>query len=82
MENSTPETQEPILERATFEFSQEANCLSNSDEFESLTIEFESSLGIDRDNDCFYVLKTEKWSIDNEQDLKKLFDRIKKVIKK
>ena len=82
MENSTPETQEPILERATFEFSQEANCLSNSDEFESLTIECESSLGIDRDNDCFYVLKTEKWSIDNEQDLKKLFDRIQKVIKK
>ena len=82
MENSIPETQEPILERSTFEFSQEANCLSNSDEFESLTIECESSLGIDRDNDCFYVLKTEKWSIDNEQDLKKLFDRIQKVIKK
>ena len=82
MENSIPETQEPILEIATFEFSQEANCLSNSDEFESLTIECESSLGIDRDNDCFYVLKTEKWSIDNEQDLKKLFDRIQKVIKK
>ena len=67
MENSIPETQEPILEIATFEFSQEANCLSNSDEFESLTIECESSLGIDRDNDCFYVLKTEKWSIDNEK---------------
>ena len=82
MENRIPETQEPILEIATFEFSQEANCLSNSDEFESLTIECESSLGIDRDNDCFYVLKTEKWSIDNEQDLKKLFDRIQKVIKK
>ena len=82
MENNIPEIQEPILERATFEFSQEANCLSDSDELESLTIECESSLGIDRDNDCFYVLKTEKWSIDNEQDLKKLFDRIKKVIKK
>ncbi len=23
-----------------------------------------SSLGIDRDNDCFFVLKTEKWSVD------------------
>lgn len=63
-------------------YSQEANCLSNSDEFESLTIECESSLGIDNDKSCFYVLKTEKWSIDNEQDLKKLFDRIQKVIKK
>ena len=82
MENSTPKTQEPILERATFEFSQEANCLSNSDEFESLIIECESSLGIDNDNGCFYVLKTEKWSISDERDLKILFDRIQKVIKK
>ena len=82
MENNITEIQEPILERATFEFSQEANCLSNSDEFEQLTIECESSLGIDRDNGCFYVLKTEKWSIENEQDLKKLFYRIQKVIKK
>ena len=82
MKNSIPEIQEPILERATFEFSQEANCLSNSDEFESLTIECKSSLGIDNDKSCFFVLKTECWSIDNELDLKKLFDRIKKVIKK
>jgi hypothetical protein len=71
-----------ILQRATFEFSQDANCLTSSDEYESLTIECESSLGIDRDEDCFYVLKTEKWSIDDENDLKKLFDRIQKVIKK
>jgi hypothetical protein len=47
-----------------------------------LTIECESSLGIDGDGGCFYVLKTEKWSVDDEQDLKKLFDRIQKVIKK
>ena len=71
-----------ILERATFEFSQDANCLTSSDEHESLTIECESSIGIDRDEDCFYVLKTEKWSINDENDLKKLFDRIQKVIKK
>jgi len=76
------EEQGIILERATFEFSQDANCLSSSDEYESLTIECESSLGIDRDEGCFYVLKTEKWSIEDEQDLKKLFDRIQKVIKK
>ena len=72
----------PILERATFEFSQEANCLSHPDDAEFLTIECESSLGIDRDEGCFYVLKTEQWSIENEQDLKLLFDRIQKVIKK
>ena len=82
MKNRITKIQEPILEKATFEFSQEANCLSNSDEFESLTIECESDLGIDRYEGCFYILKTEKWSIDNEQDLKKLFDRIQKIIKK
>ena len=74
--------QRVLLERATFEFSQEANCLSDRDASESLTIECESSLGIDRDEGCFYVLKTESWSIENEQDLAKLFERIQKVIKK
>lgn len=71
-----------ILERATFEFSQDANCISDSDGAEFLTIECESSLGIDRDEGCFYVLKTEGWSIDSEEDLKAIFDRIQKVIKK
>ena len=72
--------EEVKLERATFEFSQDGNCISDQDEF--LTIECESDLGIDRGEGCFYVLKTEKWSINDEQDLKKLFDRIQKVIKK
>jgi hypothetical protein len=76
------EEQGIILERATFEFSQDGNCISVSDQYESLTIECESDLGIDRTEGCFYVLKTEKWSIEDEQDLKKLFDRIQKVIKK
>jgi len=74
--------EEILLERATFEFSQDANCISKQDDYEFLKIECESSLGIDRDEECFYVLKTKKWSINDEQDLKKLFDRIQKVIKK
>lgn len=74
--------EEVILEKATFEFSQEANCISDSNEIETLTIDFESSLGIDRDEGGFFVLKTDKWSVNDEQDLKKLFDRIKKLIKK
>jgi len=71
-----------LLERATFEFSQEANCLSHLDAAEFLTIECESDLGIDRGEGCFYVLKTDKWSVNGEQDLKKLFNRIQKAIKK
>lgn len=74
--------EKPSLERMTFEFSQSGNCLVDRDESENLIIEVESSIGIDRDEgDCFFVLKTEKWSIDDEKDLKELFDRIKKCIK-
>ena len=76
------EEQGILLESASFKFSQDANCVSDNDDYEFLTIECESSLGIDRDEGCFYVLKTEKWSINDEQDLKKLFDRIQRVIKK
>ena len=76
------EDQGILLERATFEFSQDGNCISNSDQYEFLTIECESDLGIDRGEGCFYVLKTEKWSINDEKDLKQLFDRIQKTIKK
>ena len=72
----------PKLQKAIFEFSQEANCLSSScDDDETITIECESSLGIDNDGECFYVIKTEGWSVDSAQDLQELFDRIKKSIK-
>lgn len=74
------EEQGTLLEEATFRFSQDANCLSDQDEYEFLEIEAKSSLGIDRDNDCFFILKTDKWSIDSVEDLEKLFNRIKKVI--
>ena len=74
------EEQGLILEEASFRFSQDSNCISDPDEFEFLEIEARSSLGIDRDNDCFFVLKTEKWSVDSIEDLEKLFNRIRKVV--
>lgn len=74
------ELQGTLLEEATFRFSQDANCLSDDDEYEFLEIEAKSSLGIDRDEGCFFILKTDKWSIDGVEDLEKLFNRIKKVI--
>ena len=74
--------EEIILEQAIFKFSQDANCLSSEDDYEQLEVIAQSSLGIDRDEDCFYVLKTEKWSVDNADDFKKLFDRIERVILK
>jgi len=74
------EEQGILLEEATFKFSQDPNCLDSQDEYEFLEIEAKSSLGIDRDEDCFFILKTDKWSIDGVEDLEKLFNRIKKVI--
>ena len=69
----------PQLESATFSFSQEGNCV-DPDNVEFLEVRIESSLGIDRDEGFFYVLKTDGWSIDSLQDLQKLFDRIHKSI--
>lgn len=68
-----------ILEEANFRFSQDANCLSD-DEYEFIEVEAKSSLGIDRDGECFFVLKTKAWSIDSVEDLDKLFNRIRKVV--
>ena len=67
------EEQGILLEESTFRFSQDGNCVSDRDEYEFLEIEAQSSLGIDRDNDCFFVLKTEKWSVDSVEDLENLF---------
>lgn len=74
--------EKPKLEKMQFDFSQESNCNSCSGDDEFLTIECESSLGIDNDEDCFFILKTEKWSIDSVNDLEELFNRIRKVINK
>lgn len=73
--------EKPKLENATFKFTQETNCVDVGD-IEELTIRCESSLGIDNDEGCFYILKTEQWAIDSAQDLQELFDRISKVINK
>jgi hypothetical protein len=74
--------EKPKLERCVFEFSQEGNTNGTTGDYEDLTISCESSLGIDNDGGCFYVLKSESgWSIDNVNDLQELFDRIQTVIK-
>lgn len=73
--------EQPKLQRMTFEFAQDGNCINNIPEI--LTIECESSLGIDNDEDCFYTLKTETgWTIDSLDELQIIIDRIRKVIEK
>ena len=67
-----------MLESAKFEFTQEGNCVDGG--IESLEIRMESSLGIDRDGGAFYILKKDQWAIEGVEDIKKLFDRINKVL--
>jgi len=74
------EENKPLLENATFKFSQDGNCVDGGDEF--LEIRCDSSLGIDRDGSCFFILKTQQWAVDSADDLQELFNRIKKVINK
>jgi hypothetical protein len=78
--NKIDKQMKPKLERCSFTFNQEGNTKGTTDDVEILTIECESPLGIDNDEGCFYVLKTDGWSIDNVNDLQELFDRIQKVI--
>ena len=74
------EENKPMLEEVTFKFSQDGNCVDGGDEV--LEIRCDSSLGIDRDGSCFFILKTEQWAVDSADDLQELFDRIKKIISK
>jgi len=74
------EENKPLLENATFNFSQDGNCVDGG--YEYLEIRCESSLGIDRDGSCFFILKTERWVVDSSEELQALFDRIKKTIDK
>jgi hypothetical protein len=74
------EENKPMLEEVTFKFSQDGNCVDGGDEF--LEIRCDSSLGIDRDKGCFFILKTEQWAVESADDLQELFNRIKKIISK
>ena len=76
------ESNKPKLEKVVFTFTQEGNCIdSKRDEWEELEVRCESSLGIDYDNGCFFVLKTEQWAIDSLKDLEETMDRVNSAIK-
>ena len=67
--------EKPKLLSASFVFTQESNCLS-PDGVEEITIECCSDLLIEK-GDCFFVFKTESWSIDSEEELNDLLKKIK-----
>jgi hypothetical protein len=71
----------PKLVECSFTFTQNGNTNGTTEEVEELKVSCESSLGIDEDGGCFYVLRSETgWSIDNLDELKELLNRIKHTI--
>lgn len=70
----------PLLDSASFTFQQEGNCLDEHGIIEEIEIKCLADIGIDGQGGCFYVLKTESWSIENTKELEELFDRIKKSL--
>jgi hypothetical protein len=69
---------EPTLDKAEFTFSQEGNTLGTTEEYEQIKINLEFQLPED---DPFIVIRTDGWSIDSLDDIQKLVDRAKLVLK-
>jgi hypothetical protein len=69
---------EPKLLSASFTFMQDSNCLSSANA-EEIHIECSSDLMIER-GECFFVLKTESWSVDSEAELNELISKIKSAL--
>jgi hypothetical protein len=70
------------LESCKFEFTQDANYISDCSKIEKIKITHQSDLGLDRTKGGFFVLKTKGWSISSEDDIEKLLDRIRLAMKK
>jgi hypothetical protein len=69
----------PELQQATFEFSQEGNCLNGGDE--SITIQVRGDLGIEgKDPGYFFEISTDRWSFDSKEEFGALLDRVSRVI--
>jgi hypothetical protein len=72
------EEQKPELTRCEFQFEQDGNSIDGGDEM--LIVEVKTnSPSLDKD-DLFFVLKTEQWSIDSLDELKKLVNGITELI--
>ena len=70
----------PDLDCMNIKFIQEGNTNDTTSETESITIDLESSLGIDRDEGFFFVLKTDGWSFDSIEEFSELLKRVEKMV--
>lgn len=72
--------EKPKLETITYTFTQEGNCVDGRDT-EELIIEAKSSLGIGYDEGAFYVLKTDRWAIDDVSEIEDLILKVQESVK-
>jgi hypothetical protein len=70
--------EEPKLDEAVFDFSQEFDYEEGA---EFIKIECKAAIGIDNEEGCYYVIKTNQWSFHSLDELQQLIDRINKTIK-
>lgn len=70
----------PKLEKASFSFCQEGNTTGTTDEVEYITIEAENLILNERNGECFFVIKTDGWSIDDIEELADLINNIKSAV--
>ena len=66
----------PLLDKASFGFSQEGNTLGTTSEYEYLKIRLETQLPGERP---FIVIETEGWSIDEPKELTTLIEKCLKA---
>jgi hypothetical protein len=71
----------PNLDHIVFSFSQESNCVDGGrDEYETLEVRVESSLGVDYDEGGFFVIKTEQWAFDDITEFSEMIQRVQNAV--
>lgn len=68
----------PELHDIVYTFTQEANCVDarNRDDYETLTVEVKSDLGLDATDGGFIVIRTAQWAINTPEELYELLQRV------
>ena len=70
------------LAKATFEFVQDGNTDGTTGELETIIVEVEGLVMRESVDDLgYFVLRTEGWSIDEEEELAALVRRVKECVK-
>lgn len=68
------------LDKVVYSFTQEGNCNGTTQDYEELEITNESTVNCLTEDEGFYVIKTNGWSIDNENELVDIFKTIKRGV--